>query len=141
MELLSPVCIQFTKKMLEELNQIPGRVIFIVCDGSRGQSARILGLSDEFSQHSCKAYGAVAALERTQETSVPTSETSVHNITFNHVKSFHFKLFGSFRHRYVSLVVPIYQFKQMRANLDKCVNNINVHNSWLLRFGKGIMAN
>ena len=104
--------------MLKELDQILGRVIVIVCDGSRGQSARILGLSDEFSHHSCKAYGAVAALERTQETSVPTPETRVHNITFNllayengggedsYPQGFHLKLFGSFRHRYMSLVVP-----------------------------------
>ena len=124
--------------MLKELDQIPGRVIVIVCDGSRGQSARILGLSDKFSHHSCKAYGAVAALERTQETSVPTPETRVHNIMFKlevfkngygenaMPQGFHFKLFGSFRHRCMSLALPINQVKQTGINLDQCVSNINI---------------
>ena len=128
--------IQFNRETLKELEQIPGRVIVIVCDGSRGQSARILGLSDEFSHHSCKAYGAVAALERTQETFVPTPETRVHNITFNlmayengcgedsYPQGFHLKLFGSFRLRCMSLVLPFYQLKQMRINVDQYVSNM-----------------
>ena len=125
--------------MLKELDQIPGRVIVIVCDGSRGQSARILGLSDEFSHHSCKAYGTVTALERTQEILVPTPETRVHNITFklpvfkngidenSMTLGFHFKVFGSFRHRYMSLALPIDKAKQMKINLDQCVSNINIY--------------
>ena len=113
----------------------------IVCDGSRGQSARILRLSDEFSHHSCKAYGAVAALERTQETSVPTPETRVYNITFNllayengcgedsHPQGFHLKLFGSFRHRYMSLVIPRNSFKHIRTStvFNDLVSNSHGH--------------
>ena len=85
----------------------------------------------------CKAYGAVAALERTQETSVPTPETRVHNITFNllayengggedsYPQGFHLKLFGSFRHRYMSLVVPKCEskvVKTLKVVLDQSVS-------------------
>ncbi len=123
------------------MDNLPGRVLVIVCDGSRGHSASILGLSDEFTHHSCKAYGAVAALERSQERSIPTPETRVHNLTFDLIaydngcgedpfpQGFHLKLFGSLRHRYMSLAVPKCESKLVRTLkvvLDQSVSNLKM---------------
>ena len=81
-------------------------------------SANLLGISDEFIQHSCRAYGSVASLERPDVTSVPMPETRVHNLTFDlnaygndtsldlFQQGFDFKLYGSTRHRYMALAVP-----------------------------------
>lgn len=43
---------------------MPDRLLAIVCDGAGGRSASLLGLSDEFQHVSCKAYGAMADIER-----------------------------------------------------------------------------
>ncbi len=84
-----------------------------------------------------RAYGAVAALDRTQETSVPTHETRVHNINFDLMaygdglgsdpvpQGFHLKLFGSFRHRYLALAVPKSESKVvkfLKVVLDQAVS-------------------
>ncbi|ELT88966.1 hypothetical protein CAPTEDRAFT_195875 [Capitella teleta] len=109
---------KFCRESLKDLESITERVVVIVCDGSNGRSASLLGLSDEFVQHSCRAYGAVAALERHDQASVPTPEIRVHNLTFDlnaygndcdndpYPQGFHLKIFGSARHRYISLAVP-----------------------------------
>ncbi|KAK0051380.1 hypothetical protein Bpfe_019154, partial [Biomphalaria pfeifferi] len=62
---------KFSRDSLRELEKIEGRKLVIACDGSSGQAARLLGLSDEFLQHSCRAYGAVAALDRPEECQIP----------------------------------------------------------------------
>lgn len=112
---------------MKEVDQLKERTIVIVCDGSRGHTASVLGLSDEFTHHSCKSYGAVAALERPFEQSFPTPETRIHNITFDlnaydngcgddpFLQGFHLKLFGSFRHRYMSIAVPRCESKLVRT--------------------------
>lgn len=105
----------------------PGRVLAVVCDGSRGHSASLLGLSDEFLQHSCRAYGAVAAIERPGQRLVPTPETRVHNLTFDinaydngcqndpFPQGFHLKIFGTISHRYMALAVPKCESKLVRT--------------------------
>jgi len=62
---------KFTKDCLTELDAISERIVAIVCDGSEGRAASLLGLSDEYSQHSCRAYGAVATIERPSTTDLP----------------------------------------------------------------------
>ena len=119
-----------------------GRLVVIVCDGFKGRSASLLGLSDEFVQHSCRAYGAVAAIERADERSVPTSEIRVHNVTFDlraygNVTAdsppaqpppppprFHVKIFGTVRRRFVALVVSRDEsrlLKMLKVSLDQSV--------------------
>ena len=53
---------------------MPDRLLAIVCDGASGRSASLLGLSDEFLHVSCKAYGAVADIERLPRTLHPSSQ-------------------------------------------------------------------
>lgn len=55
----------------------------IASDGSSGQSARLLGLSDEFLHSSCHAFGAVASMERAELNSVPLAERRVHGLLFD----------------------------------------------------------
>ena len=62
---------QFTKERLKELELVFGRLVAIVCDGATGKASTLLGLSDEFTTHSCRSYGAIAILERPDHRSVP----------------------------------------------------------------------
>ncbi|KAL3860230.1 hypothetical protein ACJMK2_010384 [Sinanodonta woodiana] len=127
---------KFTRSTCSEIDILPGRVVVLCCDGSNGQSARILGLSDECTAHSCGMYGAVAALDLLNQTSVPTPERRVHNLTFdlsaygpsspeeNGFSHFCFKLFGNTRHRYMALAVSKSEsrvVKTLRTLLDKSV--------------------
>ena len=133
---------QFNKDSLKYLDTIPGRVLVVVSDGGSGQSARLLGLSDEFVHQSCKAYGAVAAVERTDQRQVPTPETRIHGIYFDLVAygndlqeeeypaAFHLKLFGSLRNRYMSLAVPKCEaklVKMLKVVLDQSVRKLLIH--------------
>ena len=135
--LFSFISLQFTKNSLAELEAISERVLAIVCDGFNGHAASLLGLSDEYSQHSCKAYGAVSAIERADQPSVPVPEIRIHNLTFDlnaytadyaidpHPQGFHLKLFGSARHRYQALCVPRGDsklVKTLRTILDRSVS-------------------
>ena len=130
---------QFTKDTLRELDTIPGRLIVLVCDGTHGRSASLLGVSDEFTQQSCRAYGALAAIERLDQPSVPSQEIRVHNLTFDlnafgndcavdpFPQGFHLKIFGSLRHRYMSLAVPKCEsklVKTLKCVLDQSVSDI-----------------
>ncbi|KAJ8303249.1 hypothetical protein KUTeg_019645 [Tegillarca granosa] len=63
---------KFDKDTYKELDSLPGRLLVIVCDGRNGNSSSILGLGDEYEQHSCAAYGAVAAIDRMDQREVPT---------------------------------------------------------------------
>lgn len=56
--------VQFVRQSLQELETMPDRLLAIVCDGSNGRSASLLGVSDEFFNISCKTYGAMADIER-----------------------------------------------------------------------------
>ena len=125
---VSSFCVfQFTKESLKELDTIAERLLVIVCDGSHGHATSLLGLSDEFVQQSCKAYGAVASIDRYEQRQIPTQEIRVHNLTFDlnaygqnsaddpYPQGFHLKLFGSVRHRYMALAVPKCESKLVKA--------------------------
>ena len=83
-------------------------------------------------------YGAVAAMERLEVSSVPTPEIRKHNLTFdlnaygndnNDMNSiphcFHLKIFGSMRHRYMALAIPRCEsrlVKSLKVVLDQSVS-------------------
>ena len=83
-----------------------------------------------------RAYGAIAAMERPSESSLPTDEIKVHNLTFdlnaygndmqlqpNH-QGFHMKIYGTTRQRHISLVISRMEsniVKALRAVLDQKV--------------------
>ncbi|RUS92172.1 hypothetical protein EGW08_000025 [Elysia chlorotica] len=125
---------KFTSESLRDLERISGRKLVIACDGSSGQAAQVLGLSDEFVQQSCKAYGAVAALDRPSECQVPLPERHVHNLHFDLTaygsdtsevdgyQGFSFKVFGTSRNRYMTLSIPKCEsplVKSLRTVLDR----------------------
>ena len=122
---------------------MPGRLLAVVCDGSHGRSATLLGISDEFWQQSCRAYGATSSIQALHQPPVPTPEIRVHNLTFdldaydngtrclNDVQpvGFHLKIFGSIRDRYMSLAVPKCEsrlVKILKTVLDQSVSTIVV---------------
>lgn len=119
---------KFTRNHVKETEDNPGRIVVIVCDGSQGSSGRLLGISDECVQHSCNTYGAIATLDRNNERQeVPMSEKRIHHLTFdltsygadsldeNYTPGFSMKLFGSSRHRYMTLVTPKIESKCVKA--------------------------
>ena len=85
-----------------------------------------------------RVYGAVAALERTDVSSVPTPDIRVHNLTFdlnaygndgNDIEmasqGFHLKIFGSVRHRYMALAIQKCDsrlVKSLKVVLDQSVS-------------------
>jgi hypothetical protein len=69
--------LQFTRERVQEVESLPGRKVVLACDGSTGEAARLLGLSDEFDQTSCRVYGAVASMDRADQCSVPLAERRV----------------------------------------------------------------
>ncbi|CAH1779922.1 unnamed protein product [Owenia fusiformis] len=116
-----------TKFTRECLADIGTRVVVVAADGPGGQTASCLGQSEEYIHQSCRAYGAVAMLERKDEATIPAPEIRVHNLTFDlsaygaelnevtYPQTFHFKIFGSLRNRYLSLVVPKCDSKVVKA--------------------------
>lgn len=125
---------KFTRDTLRELETLEGRKLVIACDGANGQTTRHLGLSDEYVQHSCRYYGAVAALERVNETQIPLRERRQHNLHFDLTaygadsievdghQGFSLKIFGTSRHRYMSLAIPRCEsplVKALRVVLDR----------------------
>ncbi|KAH9515690.1 hypothetical protein Btru_011745 [Bulinus truncatus] len=126
--------VKFSRDKIVEIESCPGRKLVIACDGSSGQSARLLGLSDEFLHSSCHAFGAVASMDRSELSSVPLAERRVHGLLFDlsaygielgHMdlsSGFSLKLFGSTRHRYMSLALPRTEgtlVRHMRLVLDR----------------------
>ncbi|XP_076449045.1 uncharacterized protein LOC143285552 [Babylonia areolata] len=126
--------VKFTRDSCKELEGMAGRKLVLACDGAGGQSVRHLGLSDEYIQHSCRFYGAVAALERPNETQIPLKERSQHNLHFDLTaygsdslevdghQGFSLKIFGTSRHRYMSLLIPKCEsplVKALRVVLDR----------------------
>ena len=113
----------------------------ICSDGTNGQAARALGISDECLQHSSGIYGAVAAIERPNQTLVPTPEKRVHNLTFDlsaygnssydedGKSNFSMKIFGNSKCRFIALAVNKCESKIVKALktiLDKSVSTYNV---------------
>ncbi|XP_067651780.1 uncharacterized protein [Haliotis asinina] len=93
-----------------------------------------MGLSDEFVQHTCKAYAEVAAVERLEQHNVPVSERRVHNLHFDltdygtdasecdGLTGFSLKIFGRSKSRYMTLIVPKCEsplVKTLRVVLDR----------------------
>ena len=128
---------QFTKDSNRDLDDIRGRKLIICCDGSKGFSARAFGLSDEFCQLASGIYGAVAAIERNNQTLVPTPEKRVHNLSFDLSaynscaydedgrSKFSLKIFGNSRCRYLALAVNKSEsnvVKALKTILDKSVS-------------------
>ena len=114
----------------------------ICSDGTNGQAARALGISDECLQHSSGIYGAVAAIERPNQTLVPTPEKRVHNLTFDlsaygnssydedGKSNFSMKIFGNSKCRFIALAVNKCESKIVKALktiLDKSVSICYVH--------------
>ncbi|XP_059160741.1 uncharacterized protein LOC131944219 [Physella acuta] len=126
--------VKFSREKVSEIENYPGRKVVIASDGSSGQSARLLGLSDEFLHSSCHAFGAVASMDRTDLSSVPLAERRVHGLVFDLSAygielgdmdvntGFTLKMFGSTRHRYMSLALPRSEstlVRHMRLMLDR----------------------
>ncbi|KAL8607504.1 hypothetical protein ACOMHN_004474 [Nucella lapillus] len=124
----------FSRDTCKELEGIGGRKLVLACDGANGQTVRYLGLSDEYIQHSCRYYGAVAALERPNECQIPLRERCQHNLHFDLTaygaeslevdghQGFSLKIFGTSRHRYMSLLIPKCEsplVKALRVVLDR----------------------
>ncbi|XP_060570065.1 uncharacterized protein LOC132728440 [Ruditapes philippinarum] len=115
---------KFAREKRDDIDNIPGRKLVICCDGSTGLASHTLGLSDECVIHSSGIFGAVAAVERNNETLVPRPEKRIHNLSFdlsayissafeeNGSSKFTLKLFGNSRCRYMALAV------------NKCDSNI-----------------
>lgn len=114
----------------------------ICCDGSNGQAACALSISDECLQHSSGIYGAVAAIERQNQTLVPTPEKRIRNLTFDlsaygncaydedGQSNFTLKIFGNSKCRYIALAVNKCESKVVKALktiLDKSVRYFSLH--------------
>ncbi|KAJ8041580.1 hypothetical protein HOLleu_12439 [Holothuria leucospilota] len=109
---------KFTEEIANKIHGSPKQLAVVVAaDGLRGISSSILGLSDEFLVIPCKAYGAFSAFERSNQPQVPTPDTRVRKIKLDlsafgseyrvpdiNRSSFHLKVFGTYRHRYMSLL-------------------------------------
>ncbi|KAK2166598.1 hypothetical protein LSH36_37g02019 [Paralvinella palmiformis] len=138
---------KFTKQSLKDLELIFGRLVVIVCDGANGKASSLLGLSDEFTQHSCRSYGAVAILERHDQRSVPAPEVRVHNLNFQFgnyhqdcyrdpvPQAFHLKIFGSLRHRCLALLAPRSESKTLKA-LKVLLDHSVMRNIFLVCYNK-----
>ncbi|XP_070197501.1 uncharacterized protein [Littorina saxatilis] len=154
---------KFTRERVQEVETLEGRKVVLACDGSTGEAARLLGLSDEFEQNSCKAYGATASMDRADQCCVPMAERRYHGLIFDlaaygidtsdmqDASGFTLKLFGSSRYRYMSLAIPKSEsmlVKNMRLILDrsmmrnifiKCFNSCRasseseLNETWALR--------
>ncbi|ESO81962.1 hypothetical protein LOTGIDRAFT_170498 [Lottia gigantea] len=140
---------KFTRDTIKEVDKVVGRKLVIACDGSNGNGARIMGLNDEFLQHSLNAYGAVAGVDRLVHGAVPVPETSVQNILFDlgaygilvderqEPQGFTVKLFGNLRHRYMNIAIPKCEstlLKSMRLVLDRSIPHTDVVSNLELLF-------
>ncbi|KAK0061739.1 hypothetical protein Bpfe_008654 [Biomphalaria pfeifferi] len=126
--------VKFGRDKILDIESCPGRKLVIACDGSSGQAARLLGLTDEFLHSSCHAFGAVASMDRAELSSVPLAERRIHGLLFDLSAygielgdmdlstGFSLKMFGSTRHRYMSLALPRTEgtlVRHMRLVLDR----------------------
>ncbi|XP_014679134.1 PREDICTED: uncharacterized protein LOC106818982 [Priapulus caudatus] len=109
---------KFSEESVKELVQTRCRTLVLTCDGIQGESARLLGLPDQFIQEPGHAYGAVALVDRPSQQQVPTAEKRVHRLVFDlsaygkdfvpkspDADGFHLKLFGSYRNRYMCIAI------------------------------------
>lgn len=108
---------KFNREISDSIDSMGGRKLVICCDGGTGMASRTLGLSDECIMHSSGIYGAGAAIERNNQTLVPTPEKRVHNLTFDlsayvptayeedGKSKFTLKIFGNSKCRYLALAV------------------------------------
>ncbi|WAR11352.1 hypothetical protein MAR_025532 [Mya arenaria] len=118
---------KFSRDCNDAVDTIPGRKLVICCDGRTGLAGQILGLSDECVYHSTGAFGALAAIERNNQTLVPRPDIRVLNIGFDlsaYVSSeyeedtkskFTLKIFGNSRCRFLALAVRKSDSKVVKA--------------------------
>ncbi|WAR11349.1 hypothetical protein MAR_025529, partial [Mya arenaria] len=118
---------KFSRDCNDAVDAIPGRKLVICCDGRTGLAGQILGLSDECVYHSTGAFGALAAVERNNQTLVPRPDIRVLNIGFDlsayvsceyeeYTKSkFTLKIFGNSRCRFLALAVRKSDSKVVKA--------------------------
>ncbi|XP_033110015.1 uncharacterized protein LOC117111227 [Anneissia japonica] len=111
--------------------------LMVVCDGVRGDTASLLGLSDEYILCSCNAYGAMASLDRMYHKHVAVAETTRNNMKLDlsafgseyrqpelTKPTFKFKIFGTYRYRYLTLSCPkngSNVLRQLRITSDSSV--------------------
>ncbi|GAB1598133.1 uncharacterized protein LOC106870828 isoform X1 [Argonauta hians] len=144
---------KFSRSNVKEAEETMGRIVVIVCDGAQGSCGRLLGISDECIQHPCNTYGAIASLERNCERQeFPMAEKRIHQLIFDLTSygvdslddtctpGFSLKLFGSNKHRYMTLVIPKCESKcvkalrvildrsMMRNIFTKCFNTFRLEN-------------
>ncbi|XP_071958491.1 uncharacterized protein [Antedon mediterranea] len=130
---------KFTGEIMRSIskNQNKKLGMIVVCDGVRGDTASLLGLSDEYILCSCNAYGAMASLDRMYHKHVAVPETSKHNFKLDlsafgseyrqpelSKPTFRFKIFGTYRHRYLTLSCPkngSNVLRQLRITSDSSV--------------------
>ncbi|OWF45512.1 uncharacterized protein LOC110456940 [Mizuhopecten yessoensis] len=125
---------KFDKDVRKSLETEKGRTLVIVCDGKKGQSARLLGLDDFTEEVSCQTYGAMAGIERPHLREVPTQEIRAHHLNFdlsaygpygqdqNGSPGFSLKIFGNSKYRYVCLAIKKCEsptLKALRTILDR----------------------
>ena len=99
----------------------------------------LLCLNDEFFH---AYYGSVVALSRQEERFVPLPQVRGHNLTFYMIangeidcfhpnpQGFHLKIFGSLRHRYISLAVPKCESRLLRTlktSLDQSASAARIY--------------
>ncbi|XP_067905187.1 uncharacterized protein si:dkey-234i14.6 isoform X2 [Heterodontus francisci] len=127
---------KFTEEYLKKIPTCDLPRVIVVCDGSCGSSSSVLGVSSDYIVESCNAYGANAAIERTDQRQVPTPEIRAHSLYFDlsaygiefaasnkEVHSSepstlrpgsHLKIYGTFRNRYMALACPVSDSKVVK---------------------------
>ncbi|XP_038066499.1 uncharacterized protein LOC119736558 [Patiria miniata] len=135
------VVVLFSLQFKEEVAALCGsptsRTLVIIADGIHGQSCNLLGVSDEFVVESCKSFGAACSLERQDLPQVPSPELQVNKLKLdlsgfgNEYRfpdlsraAFYLKIFGTFRHRYISLVChkcDTHLVRQLRITPDTMI--------------------
>lgn len=128
---------QFARETSDVVDALLGRKLVICCDGGGGMASRYIGLSDETIQHSSGVYGAMAAIERNNQTLVPTPEKRIHNLSFDlsaygntsydeeNRSNFTLKIFGNSKRRFLALAVrkgDSTVVRSLKTVLDKSVS-------------------
>ncbi|XP_033625598.1 uncharacterized protein LOC117288854 [Asterias rubens] len=128
---------KFKEEVAASCGSPTNRTLVIVADGLHGQSCNLLGVSDEFVVESCKAFGGACSLERLEQPQVPSPELQVNKLKLdlsgfgNEYRfpdlsraAFYLKIFGTFRHRYISLVChkcDTHLVRQLRITSDTMI--------------------
>ncbi|XP_022082175.1 uncharacterized protein LOC110974694 [Acanthaster planci] len=128
---------KFREEVAASCGSPTNRTMVIIADGINGKSCNLFGVSDEFVVESCKSFGAACSLERKDQPQVPSPEVQVNKLKLdlsgfgNEYRfpdlsraAFYLKIFGTFRHRYISLVChkcDIHLIRQLRITPDPMI--------------------